>query len=191
MMLIQYKETKIPEVEIQELSPLCCNYPGTWNRWKDFGNSFYSGSFQPQVPSIPIFVGSFLSYLGLILYLNMYIPKRIITKIGKKEPMILGWFPGTRRHLFNLQEPACDHRLFTVECWHIINLQAPTLYIKLKKIQERMQGSRNLAVNLHRLIAAKFLDSLIYRIPRLREEQYWRNHRSMLSVSRLQELARH
>ena len=28
-----------------------------------------------------------------------------------------------------------------------------------------MQGSRNLAVNLHRLIAAKFLDSLIYRIP--------------------------
>ena len=39
----------------------------------------------------------------------------------------------TRRHLFNLQEPACDHRLFTVECWHIINLQAPTLYIKQPK----------------------------------------------------------
>ena len=36
---------------------------------------------------------------------------------------------------------------------------------KNKIKMERMQGSRNLAVNLHRLIAAKFLDSLIYRIP--------------------------
>ena len=36
--------------------------------------------------------------------------------------------------------------------------------IKEKKKVDRMQGSRNLAVNLHRLIAAKFLDSYNYFI---------------------------